>query len=467
MEPHLRFTNPATGTLCRAGGFVVCAGLFITGLLAHPRQASAQSPALWASPHSQPDGRDSLRVHIEAGVMTEVTNEQFYEDAYQDTTFLGRRLQGTPETSRAAVYLADVSGFFAHGRREYHLQQEVTLGDKLVRVAANGTIRLRPTNDWRLSLEPTLEGGRDRSFGLDRRELRAGVTGRARYALLDPANALELVSNADFLRTGGASDTYLLGHNNARTSLAWDHSPLDGLEWRLQTETDVRTFPDSASRSHWEQHLEASVRKDLAGGHSITAGVESQRRHTLHDAYSSRDRYWTHRANLDGVLRLGSSWTLHANSEAELFRYQTPDSTLDFDYELAHAQLSLRREMGLTWAAAAGPRYEQLTTTWDPTERYREISGVIELERIDAGGWWSVTPAAGWRGYERSSTNVSLSSSAIHSSYAFYALSLFADQAVPAGLRIRLLADGRLEKHQDPSQDSRSLYFSVDVRRLF
>lgn len=461
--------NLPTGTIRRAGGLVVCA-LALMALLA-PDASPATAASLEASvrPKSRPPlgGADSVRVHIEAGISTDVTNEQFYEDVYTDTTFLGRRLQGTPETSRAAVYLADVGGFYAGGRREYHLQQEVTLGNNLMRAATSGTIRLRPNEDWRLSLEPALEALRDHSFGLDRRELRAGVSGRARHTLIDPANALEFLTNADFLRTGGASDPYLLGHNNSRTSFAWDHTPLYGLEWRLQTETNVRTFPDSASRSHWEQHLEGSVRKDLAGGHSLSLGVESQRRHTLHDASTTRDRYWNHHAGLEGIARLGASWTLHAGADAEAFRYDSPDSSIDFDYENSTAHLSLRRESGLSWTFAVGPRYDQLSTTWDPAERYREIAGVIDVEHIDLRGWWSISPSAGWRGYERSSTNVSTSSTAIHSSYAFYALQFFADQSLPARLRVRLLADGRIEKHQDASQDSRSLYFSVDVRRLF
>jgi signal transduction histidine kinase len=47
-------------------------------------------------------GPDSVRVHIEDGAGVDVTNEQFYEDAFVDTTFLGRKLVGTPE-ARVAV----------------------------------------------------------------------------------------------------------------------------------------------------------------------------------------------------------------------------------------------------------------------------------------------------------------------------------------------------------------------------
>ena len=55
----------------------------------------------------------------------------------------------------------------------------------------------------------------------------------------------------------------------------------------------------------------------------------------------------------------------------------------------------------------------------------------------------------------------------LHSSFAFGEMQVFGDQGLPARLRARVLVDGRMEWHEDQSQNSRSLYFSLDLRRLF
>ena len=55
----------------------------------------------------------------------------------------------------------------------------------------------------------------------------------------------------------------------------------------------------------------------------------------------------------------------------------------------------------------------------------------------------------------------------LHSSYAFYEIDLLADQALPGSLRLRAYVDARLESHVDHTQDARSLYFSLDLRRIF
>jgi hypothetical protein len=76
-----------------------------------------------------------------------------------------------------------------------------------------------------------------------------------------------------------------------------------------------------------------------------------------------------------------------------------------------------------------------------------------------------VIPIAGWRDYDEGpagSPTVGL-----HSSYAFYEVNVLADQALPGALRLRAYVNARYESHVDPAQDASSLYFSLDLRRLF
>ena len=73
---------------------------------------------------------------------------------------------------------------------------------------------------------------------------------------------------------------------------------------------------------------------------------------------------------------------------------------------------------------------------------------------------------AGRRTY-REAPSRPLSTPVLHTSYDFYELDLVADQRLPAALRLRGLLDGRIEHHTEPADDTRSLYFSIDLRILF
>ena len=43
---------------------------------------------------------------------------------------------------------------------------------------------------------------------------------------------------------------------------------------------------------------------------------------------------------------------------------------------------------------------------------------------------------------------------------------MFGDQPLPGSLRLRLSGMGRAVVHSDGTEDARSLYFSLDLRRL-
>jgi hypothetical protein len=55
----------------------------------------------------------------------------------------------------------------------------------------------------------------------------------------------------------------------------------------------------------------------------------------------------------------------------------------------------------------------------------------------------------------------------LHSSFDFVELTGFLDQPLPGKLRARATAAVRSERHDVADHDARSLYFSLDLRRLF
>lgn len=410
---------------------------------------------------------DSNFVRFEFGGNSDVTNERFNEATFDDTTFTGRRITGSPEYRSAGVVAVDAAGTLLRGGR-FRLRQEATAGDHLLRSYTRLELLGEPRDGWRLSLAPELDARRDRSFGGDRRELRFRPDGRLRVTSLDRSDAYDLLVGGDWLRTSGTSEVTTLDRNAGRAWLRWAHTPLDALwESELGYGADVRAFPDSVNRDHVEQHGSLTLRRLLPGGGSAAIEGQLDRRSTLYDTPSTRDHFWSGRVDANAFVPLHERLTAELLLSVDGYRYDQADSSAYFDYQTISAHPALRWSLAHDWGLRLGPRLEWLRAPLVSSERYREVAAVIEAERLHDGDWWSIAPAAGWRQYERSAATVSLSDPDLHSSYLFVEAEGFADMALPALLRARLSGTARLEQHEDPSQNATSLYFSVDVRRSF
>jgi hypothetical protein len=468
----------ATARAFREGLIGIAAALVL--LVASPARASSDDSLAVHAPSDslvrQPSTRgriasrtpapDSLGVHWEVGASTELSNEIFYEELFTDTTFLGRRLHGTPQSRVAGVAALELAGLRDHGTLSYAVRPEVTLGNQLTRVATAASARLRPDEHWRLSLEPRAEYSRDLGFGVERREVRLGSSALARRRLDNDVDAMDFRLSGDLLSTPHSNDPYLLAHRNGGGAFGWEHTSLLGWDWSAMAGTQFRTFPDSVERDHAEHVLEGSLHRELGGGMSLALAGELVRRNTLRPAASTRDRFVELQTRLTLGVRLGERYSLRGTLEREGYWYDRPDSSIDFDYAVHRIRLELRRELQDGLTLSLGPRLELLGAAWNAEERYREIAGVGEFELISGSRWWFAQPAAGWRAYE-SSSDGSSGATSLHSSFAFGEMQVFGDQALPARLRARVLMDGRMEWHEDQSQNSRSLYFSLDLRRLF
>lgn len=469
----------ARGGVPAAGGAPVpppAAPRGTAGRAARPRLLTSLCPVLVALAAGVPGpvsgataleaAADSVRIRWEIGGSTDVTNEQFYEDAYIDTVSLGRRLVASPETRVAGVLAAALEGTRSSGATRYRLRSDLSLGNRIQREALRGSWRQRLGPDWDLALVPHGEFRHDRTFDRDLDEWRAGGDARLRRAFADRSAFAELGASGDLLRTRGRGDAFLLDRNAGRVSVAFDHLGITGADWRAGWALAARVFPDSSVRDHFEQSAELQWRRDLAGLHWIELDAEGVRRRTMAPAPTSRDEFWQGQAGLGGALELGDRWSLRLRAEGEAIRYDVQDSTLYFDYQILRLRLGPRFESLRGWSVTVGPRAEWLASRLSPGDRYQEIAGAAELEILGRASWWSVEPMAGWRDYDSTPNPPGEPAIDLHTSYAFVGLDLLADQSLPGGLRLRLLASGRLESHTDPLQDARSLYFSLDVRRL-
>ncbi|MEK7824556.1 MAG: hypothetical protein AAB290_05915 [Candidatus Eisenbacteria bacterium] len=409
-------------------------------------------------------GPDTIGVRIETGAGTDITNEQYYEDAFIDTTFLGRHRVNTPETRYAGVLYAVVQGTRGERRAAYQFQNELSIGDKVQRDALSMSWRDDLAPGWRTVLNPSIEWRHDRTFDRDQEEWRGSVRGRLRRSFAEDATTAELGVVGDFVRTSGEGSEFLLDRNAGRASIALDHLGLPGDEWRLGYGLATRVFPDSSVRDHLEHGWQGRWRHAFVAGHALTLETSGLRRQTRRIANNSRDNFWDEFATLEADWRAAARWALRLRLEGEALQYDLQDSTIFFDYQIARARLGLRYESQGHWSLSAGPRGEILASRLNPGEGYREIGGAVEFEVLGSRALWSVTPAAGWRAYDQvPDTGSSVS---LHSSYAFYELDAFVDQALLDRLRLRALTSLRYELHTDPSQDAGSLYLSMQLRWL-
>ncbi|MBI5710546.1 MAG: hypothetical protein HZC42_09625 [Candidatus Eisenbacteria bacterium] len=411
---------------------------------------------------------DSMRVRLESGMSADVSNEQFYEDAFTDTTFLGRRLVSTPETRYAAVLYAGLDGTRAARRVRYQLHNELSYGDRLQRDALD----LAWVDDfapaWRFFVAPRAEYRRDQTFGRDLEEWRSAARLRLRRSFGDGMTFAELGGAGELLRSSGQGADFILDRDAGTVSGSLERAGLTGSDWRAGYSFSVRSFPDSSERNHLEHGWEARWRQEFGPWCSLTLESDGSRRATVDLAPTSRDNFWQERGAVEIEINGLRTVSWHARVEGEALQYDVEDNTLFFDSRLWHARLSARLQTGAAWSLEAGPRGERLSSPREVGESYDEIGGAFELESLAAHAWWSVTPAAGWRAYEPAAAQPGVPAlPGLHSDFAFYEVTVLGDQPLPGALRFRVSGTARLEAHTDSSQDARSLYFSFDLRRLF
>jgi hypothetical protein len=150
-------------------------------------------------------------------------------------------------------------------------------------------------------------------------------------------------------------------------------------------------------------------------------------------------------------------------AEFEDTRYVLETETY-FDYSIVRGRAGARFESEALWSVELAPRVEWLRAPLQPAEDYLESAADVDLTWIGARSYVTLSPVGGWRDYQGSGDGVI---TIAHSSYAFYELLGYLDHRLPAGFRVRGSGSVRWERHTNSDDDSSSLYFSLDLRRIF
>lgn len=408
--------------------------------------------------------RDSSSLRLEFGFRIDVSNESFFEESLDDTTFRDPVLLTTPEVLRLGVAGLRWSRGGRASRGESYLAIEGGAGTSLQWANLDTRLSRDVGSHWRVSLDPRMGYRHDRTFDRDRDERRVGAVLRAQRRSGDRRHRIDLRTWGDWLRSSGAGSEYLLDRDIVGLAGAYERNDWRVGDGRLEYALAHRAFPDSLERDHLEHRAEASLRRDWAAGGSVSLGAQLERRSALRAVFDSRDQFWN--TTLQAELRLPERAGMNplVRFESELQRYDTTDSLLYFDHSLYRAVGAVRVELRPGLALELGPEIEWLHAGYAPEEQYVESAGRLDVQWLGSGALWSITPAIGWREYGAGQGSGAIG---LRSSYAFFDASLVVDQPIPGGLRVRGFGYGRYERHQTQADDARSLYFSVDVRRLF
>ena len=433
------------------------------------RQALLASAALTflalAAVPVRAQGTDSLRFRLEAGGSADFTNERFYE-TFDDSSFR-RTTIDTPERRYAGVVLTGFDAARNGGTTWLQLVNELSIGNKLAREQLGFLWRSDLTPEDRLAFDPRFEYRRDRTLDRDLEEWRGSAGLRYRRSFLESFRSIDLALRGETVRSSGTGSEFVLDRDAGSFGIALEQAGLTGPEWRAGYRFTMRVFPDSTVRDHFEHGWEGRLHSDPSASWSWEIESSGERRVTIDLAPTSRDNFWEERAELEIERRGDGLWGFRGRLDGEGLQYDLQDSTLYFNYQTVRLTAGPRLGGLVSWSAWIAPRVEVLRSRWNPGEEYVEPAVAFELEALGTRAWWSVTPAVGWRRYVDDPVAEAQGLSSIHSSYTFFELAAFGDQPIGGGVRLRALANARLEAHDDDAQDGSSLYFSLDLRKIF
>jgi hypothetical protein len=424
----------------------------------------ALSPLLLPAPARAVAGPDSSRWRFETGASTDGTNELYYEGTVVDTFFLPRQRVNDPQVRYAAVALAALDGTRAQRSVGYLLQGELSYGDQVKRGDLISTWRQDWHRRYLLWLDQRLELRHDQTFGRDLREWRGDWNARLRRSWGGENPSLEWGARLTTQRSSGDTTGFWLDNTYGRASLALEQVIFLRREWGLSYRAGYRTFPDSANRDHYEHTGQARWRQYVGYASDAELALGFTRRQTRLVVSSTRDNFWLETGAFDASFRVTERWRALLRAEGERTRYDLPDD-IYFDYSVMRGQLAARFEPGGSWSAELGPRGEWLRARLQPAEDYLDLAADLEFFSAGRRSYYSFSPAVGRREYLEEPSIQGLIVE--HSSYTYVALDGYFDHLFTGNVRLRGSGGARWEQHTRGEDDAHSLYFSLDLRRIF
>jgi hypothetical protein len=417
-------------------------------------------------------GQDSLRVTNEIGLVSDYTNQIFYEQTFDSTVVTGRVAVADPRARVVAEAVTRVFG--ARGRVRFDVQNAFGAGPTVLRDALRATGTVALSSAFRARLEGEFDGRKDDTFDTRRQDGRIAGGASLLWTSEDRATAARAFGRAEALRSKAGTLVLFPDYDHRQVGLELDRFGLLG-HGSLVYAYGTRAFPDTAARDYREHTLALDGRASVTDAVRLELNAFAERRVARRDS-AVGDRFAGADGELGLVVRRGETLEYGPRARVRGQSFDAPTPTF-FDAWIWRYAFVLRRLPDVLTRLELRPEVEFLSTPHFgglpgtasaedrravANEEYDQLALTAEAERLGGATWWWGTLAGGHRRYLDDGEGPNDLSA--RSSFWYAEASAYADRKLSERLRLRATADVRREFHRIAADDLTSLDLSLDLR---
>ena len=413
-----------------------------------------------------------LKVVNELGLVSDYTNQIYYEQTFDSTLVTGRVSVADPRARLVAEAVTRLFG--TQGAWTLDAANTFGAGTTVLRDAARASGVARLSDAFRARLEGEFDVRRDDTFDTRREDGRWALGTSLLWASIDRATAARAFARTEALRSAEGSLALFPDYDFRQLGIEFDRFGLLG-HAGLVYAYGTRSFPDTSARNYHEHTLALDTRTSLSDPLRLEVTAYGARRLADEDS-AVGDRFASADVELGLVLREGEKFEFGPRMRAWGQSYDAPTPTF-FDAWIWRWSLLGRWLPDELTRFELRPEVEFLRTpefgglpddaSEDDrkavaNEEYDQLSLVAEGERIGPEAWWSGTLAGGHRDYLDDGLDVNDLSA--RTSFWFVDLSGFGERRLNERLRLRASGGVRTEFHRLDADNVTSLDFALDLR---
>lgn len=417
--------------------------------------------------------QDSLRVTAEVGLVSDYTNQIYYEQTFDSTIVTGRVAASDPRARVVAEVVSRAVG--ARGRIRFDAFNTFGAGPTVLRDAARVTATGRLSSAFRARVDGEFDARRDDTFDTRREDRRASGGASLLWATPDRVTAARAFGRLEGLRSADGTLALFPDYVYRQAGLEVDRFGTAG-HASVVYAYGTRAFPDTAARDYREHTLALDGRWSATDGVRLELNSFSERRVAWADS-AAGDRFWSVDAEVGVVARAGEMLEYGPRARLRGQAFDTPTPTFFNAWIWRYAlftrlmpdvltRLELRPEVEFLRT----PGFGGLPADSSPqdlravaNEEYDQLSLTGEAERLGVGSsWWWGSLAGGHRRYLDDGVDPNDLSS--RSSFWYAETSGYAEHRLTDRLRIRGTANLRMEIHRVRADDLTSLDLTLDLR---
>ena len=416
--------------------------------------------------------QDSLRVTTEVGLVSDYTNQIFYEQTFDSTVVTGRV---TVSDARARIVGEAVSRLFgAQGRMQFDVWNTFGAGPTVLRDAARASGTAALSSAFRARLEGEFDARRDDTFDTRREDRRTAGGGSVLWSTPDHATAARAFGRLEGLRSAAGTLVLFPDYDFRQVGLEVDRFGILGHVSALYA-YGTRAFPDTSARDYREHTLALDGRWSVSDPVRLEFTSFGERRIARADS-AVGDRFYAADAEIGLVARAGEKFEYgpRARIHGQSFDAPTPTFFNAWIYRYAFlarwlpdilSRIELRPEVEFLRTPHFGGLPEGATLEDKnavANEEYDQLGLTAEAERLGKDTWWWGTLAGGHRRYVDDGADPNDLSS--RTSFWYAETWGYAERRLTERLRIRATADLRMEFHRLNADDLTSLDLTLDLR---